>query len=341
LGRQEGHQAKVLEAIPVVEGPSRLEPGTTSVPEIALVDSEASLTKAHGIQTLIEFRENVIRAEMPDWEAQRSILRDAMVEAFVSQHFTDPDEWFTKVPGFLRQGTNPIEKHRYLERICEIVSRIEAAISPQPASTAVDDFKLTSPIGQVKAVQAQLPLGVGPNRSKSEAASTRQYIITDFSASGLRPDASRFYDASYRSILRQMIALVIATEAPIYEDVVVERIARAHGFQRSGNNIYQIIIGAIGREFTRSKDDDRIVIWSNGIEAKTVSPYRESMRGVRSHADIPIAELASLAAPFARLRMGDEEVLRRMAEHFQLGRLREATRVRFEAALNFARQSLQ
>ncbi len=67
-------------------------------------------------------------------------------------------------------------------------------------------------------------------------------------------------------------------------------------------------------------------------------PYRESSPGVRSHADIPIAELAGLAAPFIRLRMGDEEVLRRMADHFRLGRVREATRGRFEEALKLVRQ---
>jgi hypothetical protein len=43
-------------------------------------------------------------------------------------HLTDPDEWFTKVPTFLRQSANPIEKYKYLERICEIVSRIEATM---------------------------------------------------------------------------------------------------------------------------------------------------------------------------------------------------------------------
>ena len=111
------------------------------------------------------------------------------------------------------------------------------------------------------------------------------------------------------------------------------------GFQRWGNNIYQIITRVIGREFTRSKDDDRVVIWPNGMQTNTLSPYRESSRGMRSHTDIPLAELASLAAPFARLRMNDEEVLRRMAQHFQLGRLHEATRGRFEAALKLVRNT--
>jgi hypothetical protein len=68
-------------------------------------------------------------------------------------------------------------------------------------------------------------------------------------ANGIRPDASRFHDSGYRSILRKMIALAVATEAPIYEDVLVDRVARAHGFQRSGNNICQIISGVLVESF--------------------------------------------------------------------------------------------
>jgi very-short-patch-repair endonuclease/RecA/RadA recombinase len=316
------------------------EPSATAGPALPVLDDNEPLTKAQGIQALIEFRENVIHAEIPNWEAHRSILRDAMIEAFVSKHFADPDEWFTKVPIFLRQGTNPIEKNKYLERICEIVSRIDAATHSGASSSEADDFRLTSPEREMGVVQTRPPLGADTKSSKPrvlETASTRQYVVTDFSATGLRPDPSRFYDGGYRTILRQMIALVIATEAPIYEDVLVDRIARAHGFQRSGNNIFQTVTGIIGGEFTRSKDEDRAVIWAKGMQTNKPAPYRECSHGIRSHADIPIAELASIAAPFVRLRMSNEDVLRRMADHFQLGRLREGTRRRFEEALKLTR----
>jgi hypothetical protein len=186
-----------------------------------------------------------------------------------------------------------------------------------------------------------LPLGI---RSESlgetvvGGGSLLQYVVTDFGGSELRLDASRFYEASYRPTLRQMIRQVVHTEAPIYEDLIVERIARAHGFQRSGNNIHQIIDGLIDREFPRSRDNDRIVVWSSGMQTNAPAPYRRSLNGARSHTDIPISELASLATPYVRLRMNDEDVLRQMAEHFQLGRLREATRVRFGEALKLAQK---
>ena len=167
---------------------------------------------------------------------------------------------------------------------------------------------------------------------------THSFLDRIVAPNGLQPDAARFCDTSYQATLREMIAHVVATEAPIYEDLLVDRIARAHGFQRSGSNIYQIISKMIGREPARSNDDDRLVIWSNGTSPNKPFPYRDSTGGLRSHLDVPIAELASLALPFLRLRMSDEEVTRRLADHFQLGRLREGARTRFEKALTVARQ---
>ena len=60
----------------------------------------------------------------------------------------------------------------------------------------------------------------------------------------------------------------------------------------------------------------------------------------KSSTDTPVAELASLALPYIRVRLADDDILYRMANHFQLGRLREPTRVRFQSAINLARQAL-
>ncbi len=347
LKAEADQEALPLDAAAVVSPAEQPSPHMAAAPMltavVSLSDDEGALTCAHGIQNLVELRERVIRVEMPNWEAHRSILRDAMIETFVSQQFTDPDEWFTKVPSFLRQGTNPIERNKYLEQICDIVSRIDH--TPGGSSHAIEGFKLTSPEPPITPVQRQLPLGGASPKpsmqsSRDAATSTHQYIATDFAAADFRPNASRFYDDGYRPILRRMVALVVGAEGPIYEEILVDRIARAHGFQRSGNSIYQIITSAVDRKFARSNDDSRVVIWPDGIQTDFPFPYRKSLPGVRSCADIPIAELASLAIPFARLRMSDEDVLRRMADHFQLERLREATRCRFEQALKLARKSL-
>ncbi|MGA8495439.1 MAG: AAA domain-containing protein, partial [Xanthobacteraceae bacterium] len=76
-------------------------------------------------QQLREFRETVIAKEMADWEPQRSILREGMIETFTTMRLKDPGDWFKRVPQYQRQNTNPIEKQKYLDRICEIVQSVE------------------------------------------------------------------------------------------------------------------------------------------------------------------------------------------------------------------------
>jgi very-short-patch-repair endonuclease len=301
------------------------------------LQEKSSLTEAECFEALRQFRDHVVGNKMVDWEPHRSILREAMIETFVRQRFTDPDEWFEKVPGYLRQGTNPVEKGRYLDRICEIVSRL----AEHSSSTAEADFSLAGEQEKSEAKQTHLPLGFGakPETRPNMELNGAEYVATNFSVLGLKPDASRFYDRDYEPVLSSMVAHVLKYESPIYENLLVERIARAHGFQRSGDRIQKAVGRVIGKKYRKSQDDGRSVIWGDGSSSSGLVTYRTSQPDVRSHVDVPIAELASLAVPFIRVRLADDDILYRMADHFKLGRLREATRVRFQLALDFARES--
>ena len=98
-----------------------------------MLQGDTTLTEPECFEALRQFRDQVIAVEMTDWESHRSILRDAMIETFVRQRFVEPEQWFEKVPGYLRQGTNPGEKGRYLDRICDIVGRMmmKRSVTPQ------------------------------------------------------------------------------------------------------------------------------------------------------------------------------------------------------------------
>jgi very-short-patch-repair endonuclease len=98
----------------------------STLPTPDLLPGDGSLTPEQGIHALERLRENVIRPAIQNWEAHRSILRPAMIETFVQQRISDPDEWYTRIPQYLRSGTNPLEKNQYLRAICEIVERIDA-----------------------------------------------------------------------------------------------------------------------------------------------------------------------------------------------------------------------
>lgn len=87
-------------------------------------DGDGPITEAEAITLLEAFREDIIRPASEPWEPHRSILREAMIETFVRQRITHPDQWFIKVPLYQRSGTSPVERRLYLDRIVSIVGRI-------------------------------------------------------------------------------------------------------------------------------------------------------------------------------------------------------------------------
>ena len=110
-----------------------------------------------------------------------------MIETFVRQRFVEPDEWFEKVPGYLRQGTNPSEKARYLDLICDIVGRLNDGENVTGRADRQDSADANA--DSVPDVgQGQLPAKCGGEPTASPAAATNddEYLATNFSLLGLR-----------------------------------------------------------------------------------------------------------------------------------------------------------
>jgi hypothetical protein len=261
---------------------------------------------------------------LPD--ARRSILRPALIETFVQQRVADPGEWLKLVPQYLRTGTNPAEKNRFLDEICEIIDRIDFPTGVHPAAGT-------------RQTQGAAPSQPIVNASLSASPVVQRTYAAADPATVSRPDRERFYDDGYSTTLKAMIVHVINAEGPIFDDVLVDRIARTHGMQRSGNQIRRRVIALLPTSVSRIAEGERTVIWPPNKDAGAIHFFRRDDNGVRGHDDVPLNELAAIAAPFVRLRMDDESVLRKMAEQFALGRLREATRARFQEAVQIARIS--
>jgi hypothetical protein len=121
--------------------------------------------------------------------------------------------------------------------------------------------------------------------------------------------------------------------------VLVQRLARAHGFLRAAGKIREIVLGVVPQSIERTDEDGRIVFWPEDADPGRPFPLRKSEPDVRTHGDIPIHELASLAANLASDEDDEEVVIRLMAEKFGLSRIKQGTRARFEAALRLAKGS--
>ena len=100
-------------------------------------------------------------------------------------------------------------------------------------------------------------------------------------------------------------------------------------------------MAAVGRQFPRTAEEGREVLWPQGSHPGKVLPFRNASSEVRDHFDIPFPELASLAAPLVSRKRDTEQIVTHMKNQFGLGRLREGARLRFEAAIKIAREQEQ
>jgi very-short-patch-repair endonuclease len=170
----------------------------------------------------------------------------------------------------------------------------------------------------------------------SDMAVVQPYEVANVETAGLKPDREAFYEMAYRPTLRRMVAYVISTEGPVFEDLLVQRIARAHGFGRAAGKIREIILDVVERRFPRSTEGDRKIFWPEGVDKSEFPSFRSGSLENRDHVDIPLVELASLARRFLNEGAEPEEAAVLIGRQLNLGRLRESARGRFEEAARLA-----
>ncbi len=118
--------------------------------------------------------------------------------------------------------------------------------------------------------------------------------------------------------------------------MLVQRIARAHGFARAAGRIQETVLDVVESKHPRTKEDDRTVFWPEGADTNALPPFRAAPLEVRDHPDIPAVELSELAQQFINQGAQPAEAAIMIGQTLGLGRLREAARERFEAAASRA-----
>jgi len=95
-----------------------------------------------------------------------------------------------------------------------------------------------------------------------------------------------------------MAAHVIAIEGPIFDDVLVHRIAQAHKFGRAAGRIRETVLAVVERKFPVSNEDGRKIFWPEGADKSELPAFRMGSLDDRDHVDIPLVELGALARRF-------------------------------------------
>jgi very-short-patch-repair endonuclease len=158
-----------------------------------------------------------------------------------------------------------------------------------------------------------------------------EFRRTDLSrfSSVLRPDL--FYEACYDPVLLELTAHIVKVEAPLRDDVLVERIARAHGFMRSGRLIRERVLKLKGRSFLRWADTaGGMFVWSSKLAREEWTAFRApaSEDDIRSIEDICSEELRAGAAAVLADDMAWE-----LSRRLGIRRLSSSARERIEKAL--------
>ncbi|MBE0507497.1 MAG: DUF3320 domain-containing protein [Marinospirillum sp.] len=157
-----------------------------------------------------------------------------------------------------------LTEHLARDRQC----RQEQEVScDQPASDQCEPDKCHTQIAGLVPGHAQSSL----MEETSESGVIETYRTMDFSAFSLEPD--QFYDDGYSSALQEMIRLLVNTEGPIHELLLLQRIARAHSFKRAGTKMLDRVNELASLCCGFSEESTGKFWWPEGVDEKGRERY--------------------------------------------------------------------
>ena len=154
--------------------------------------------------------------------------------------------------------------------------------------------------------------------------------------SGIKADPDCFFEYSYRPTLQAMVDAVMEAEAPVRDDVLAQRVARAHGWLRTGARIREQIAQHL-RTLERTEESTGTFLWKLGTVVTRV-PFRRpnGPEHRRSLAEISIAELADFVLSHPDV-LDEEDPPLVYARLMQVERLAAPSRERLLKAIARAR----
>jgi len=216
----------------------------------------------------------------------------------------------------------------------------EAQVEPSPSVRAVGEsnrpFSPNAAQGKSdtdRAEPASAEAAYARNAGGQDDVAGGVFVEADPSAAVDSLNSDAFFEARYDDKLRKMIEHVVSIEGPVLDSVLARRIARVHGWQRTGARIQERVSG-MARSFLTSTDEDvGTFFWAQGRGPEIAVAFRSGSEDGRAVDEICMAELMSLAAKVsAEGKVGDNAIIA-MARELGLHRVRTVTRVRFEKAL--------
>lgn len=150
-------------------------------------------------------------------------------------------------------------------------------------------------------------------------------------------DPEKFYDSDYDSTLLAIIEHVIDVEGPVHAEILARRVARAHGWLRTGPRIQDRVTHCARDRFPTTEEHDRVFFWRVDSDTSHWERFRRPQAGKSRPVDeIALVELVALAREMRGQGLVDDEAIHAMAHATGLQKLRAASRPRLEQAFALA-----
>lgn len=281
----------------------------------------------------------LFRVWSTDWWTHRAKALDTLHEALKAHLEADRQKREEAAQALEVKPTDSSARLDFVEGVDE-----ETAGATSPVDAAVDDRNTSAT--DFEPPENYMAAHRIPGTSSDEAPSRQQsgtaddllgnnngpdYIAAHLDGERYGADPDMFYSEEYETRLSDMIDRVIDVEGPIHEDVLVRRIARHHGFQRSGRQIRDTVVEIAKRRRGRTKEDVGLFFWREGTVKDRITPARyrdrdDEMRKVEYICEEEIRAIGSL------LSLGNDPI--ELARRIGISRLSQIARKRLRKALD-------
>jgi hypothetical protein len=180
--------------------------------------------------------------------------------------------------------------------------------------------------------------GVQDDIDLSNRAATTQQAELDLIEGSFGVSPETFFDASYNVQLRAMVEHIVGLDGPIRDTVLARKIARIHGWQRTGARIQERVSAIAFSCLKHTEEDVGVFFWANERGPDVPIVFSGGSDAGRNVDEICMAELMSLAKLVRAEGKDRDEAVIAMAKRLGMHHVRAASRGRFESALEAAQQ---
>lgn len=172
------------------------------------------------------------------------------------------------------------------------------------------------------------------NLIEAPAATTVIFVEADPASVVDAINAESFFDSLYEPLLVRMIAHVIEIEGPVLDTVLARRIARVHGWQRTGARIRERVESLAAQACRMTREDVGTFFWPKRRDGEAPMVFRRASEDyARTVDEICMPELVALAREVSASGKSADDAVVAMARELGLQVLRMTSRGRLERAV--------